>query len=147
MMNFRTITLLGIACAGRLFAQPSTSDCDGAIQLCGGIYTETAAPPGTGNLYEFTGVCNANLETSSLWYTFTVQTAGDLSFILDPATDTDDYDWGLFNITHRRLCGHQCTGWYFARGELQLLWFAHRPERTHRHLHGQWWFGYYERPW
>ncbi|MEO8588822.1 MAG: gliding motility-associated C-terminal domain-containing protein [Flavobacteriales bacterium] len=104
-MNIRTITILGIAFSGQLFAQPVTSDCDGAIQLCGGIYTESSAPLGTGNVYEFTGVCNANLETASLWYTFTVQDPGDLSFVLDPANDTDDYDWGLFNITNGGCAG------------------------------------------
>lgn len=105
MINIRTIAILGLAFSGPLFAQPVTSDCDGAIQLCGGIYTEETAPLGTGNLYEFTGVCNANLETASLWYTFTVQSPGDLSFILDPANDTDDYDWGLFNITNGGCAG------------------------------------------
>ena len=77
----------------------STGDCDGAIVLCGGIYTEETAPPGTGNTYEFTGGCNNGTETMSLWYTFTVQEAGTISFILDPADDLDDYDWGLFDIT------------------------------------------------
>jgi hypothetical protein len=28
-----------------------------------------------------------------------VQQDGNLSFILDPLNDADDYDWGLFNIT------------------------------------------------
>ncbi|HEX2617171.1 MAG TPA: Ig-like domain-containing protein, partial [Flavobacteriales bacterium] len=98
-MRIRTLSLLGIACAGQLFGQISTSDCDGAIHLCGGIYTETSAPLGTGEVYEYTGACNASLETSSLWYTFTVQQDGSLSFVLDPANDADDYDWGLFNIT------------------------------------------------
>lgn len=99
-MKIRTSLLLGTLLPVTLIAQTSTSDCAGAIQLCGGIYTEVSAPLGTGNIYEFTGACNASLETASLWYTFTVQDAGDLSFILDPANDIDDYDWGLFNITN-----------------------------------------------
>jgi gliding motility-associated-like protein len=106
MMNIRTIAILGIAFSGTLLAQTtSTSDCDGAIQLCGGTYTETSAPTGTGNVYEFTGTCNANLESESMWYTFTVQDAGNLSFVLDPASDIDDYDWGLFNITNGGCAG------------------------------------------
>ena len=104
-MNFRTIVALGIACSGQLLAQTSTSDCAGAIELCGGVYTESTAPLGTGSVYEFTGTCNQNNETASLWYTFTVQEAGDLSFILDPANDADDYDWGLFNITNGGCAG------------------------------------------
>lgn len=105
MMNIRPIAILGITFCGQLWAQTTTSDCDGAIQLCGGIYTESSAPTGTGNVYEFTGTCNLNLESASLWYTFTVQDAGNLSFILDPANDFDDYDWGLFNITNGGCAG------------------------------------------
>lgn len=75
--------------------------------MCGGLYTELSAPLGTGNVYEFTGTCNQSLESASLWYTFTVQEAGDLSFILDPANDVDDYDWGLFNITSGGCAGIQ----------------------------------------
>lgn len=83
----------------------STSDCSGSIPLCGGIYTEVAAPTGTGNTYEFTGTCNASLETSSLWYTFTVEESGTIGFILEPADNADDYDWGLFNITNGGCAG------------------------------------------
>jgi gliding motility-associated-like protein len=84
---------------GYLSAQTNTGDCEGAIPLCGGIYTEETSPPGTGNLLEYTGACNNGTETMSLWYTFTVQQQGDLSFIITPSNELDDYDWGLFNIT------------------------------------------------
>ena len=77
----------------------SISDCDGAIVLCGDLYTEMDATLNTGDVYEFTGLCNANLEQSSVWYTFTVQSDGLLSFVLDPLDPMDDYDWGLFDIT------------------------------------------------
>ncbi len=80
-------------------AQTSISDCDGAIVLCGDLYTETQASLNSGNVIEATGICNQGLEQSSVWYTFTVQQAGNLSFILNPLTATDDYDWGLFDIT------------------------------------------------
>ena len=105
MKNLRTLASLCIAFSGTLFAQTSTSDCDGSIQLCGGVYTELSAPQGSGNVFEFTGICNQNAESASLWYTFTVQEAGDLSFVLDPANDADDYDWGLFNITDGGCAG------------------------------------------
>jgi hypothetical protein len=81
------------------FAQVSTGDCNGAIVLCGDLYTEETAPPGTGFEYEYTGVCNQNLETMSLWYTWTVYSPGELSFIITPNDPADDYDWGLFDIT------------------------------------------------
>lgn len=106
-MNFRSLVLLSILSAGSVFAQPSTSDCIGAIELCGGIYTETSAPQGYGSVYEFTGACNQNTESSSLWYTFTVQEAGLLSFVLTPANYADDYDWGLFNISNGGCAGIQ----------------------------------------
>ena len=105
MMNLRSFLLLGMVCATSTYAQTSTSDCAGAIELCGGIFTETTAPLGTGSVYEFTGTCNQNNETASLWYTFTVQEAGDLSFVLDPANASDDYDWGLFDITNGGCAG------------------------------------------
>ena len=80
------------------FAQ-TISDCSGAVVLCGDLYTETEATLNTGDVYEYTGACNASLEQSSLWYTFTVQEDGLLSFIIDPLNPMDDYDWGLFDIT------------------------------------------------
>lgn len=83
---------------GALRAQ-SISDCEGAITLCGDLYTETEASFNTGAVYEFTGICNGNLEQSSVWYTFTVQESGLLSFVLNPLNPMDDYDWGLFDIT------------------------------------------------
>lgn len=86
-------------------AQTSTGDCEGAIPLCGGVYFEETAPPGTGNVFEWTGTCNQGNETMSLWYTFTVQQPGDLSFILTPNNDLDDYDWGLFDITNGGCAG------------------------------------------
>lgn len=81
-------------------AQVTTGDCSGAIVLCGDLYTEESAPPGTGFEYEYTGACNQNLETMSLWYTWTVYAPGELSFIITPNDPSDDYDWGLFNITN-----------------------------------------------
>jgi gliding motility-associated-like protein len=85
--------------------QTSTGDCEGAIPLCGGIYSEETAPPGTGNVLEYTGACNGGAETMSLWYTFTVQQAGELGFILTPNNELDDYDWGLFEITNGGCAG------------------------------------------
>ena len=86
-------------------AQDSTGDCDGAIPLCGGIYSEETSPPGTGNALEYTGLCNSGIETMSLWYTFTVQQAGELGFVLTPNNELDDYDWGLFEITNGGCAG------------------------------------------
>ena len=97
MRNFLILFLS--VCAFSTIAQTSISDCEGAIVLCGDLYTETQASFSSGNVFEATGACNQGLEQSSVWYTFTVQQDGNLSFILDPLNDADDYDWGLFNIT------------------------------------------------
>jgi hypothetical protein len=104
-MKKSTLLVFLICISKFTFAQTSTGDCEGAIPLCGGIYSEETSPPGTGNIYEFTGTCNANTETMSLWYTFTVQQPGELSFILTPNNELDDYDWGLFNITEGGCAG------------------------------------------
>ena len=81
------------------YSQSSISDCDGAIVLCNDVYSEDQASFNTGNLVEFTGNCNGFLEQSSVWYTFTVQENGTLAFTLTPNTLSDDYDWGLFDIS------------------------------------------------
>lgn len=76
------------------------SDCFGAITVCQDLYEETAAPQGSGSFpNEFSpGSCNFS-ETNSYWYSFTVQESGDLSFIIEPNDNDDDYDWALFHIT------------------------------------------------
>ena len=79
-------------------AAQTISDCSGAVFLCGDLYTETEATLNTGDIYEYTGACNASLEQSSLWYTFTVQEDGLLSFIIDPLNPMDDYDWGCLTL-------------------------------------------------
>ena len=95
----------GILLAMHGNGQTSTGDCKGAIPLCAGFYTEETAPPGSGNVFEWTGTCNAGAETMSLWYTFTVTEPGDLSFILNPNNSADDYDWGMFEITNGGCAG------------------------------------------
>ncbi|MFM9986522.1 MAG: gliding motility-associated C-terminal domain-containing protein [Flavobacteriales bacterium] len=81
------------------------SDCEGAIVLCGDLYTEDQASLNTGDTYEWTGGCNNGLEQSSVWYTFTVQSDGNLGFTLTPNNLDDDYDWGLFNISDGGCAG------------------------------------------
>ena len=101
LSNRLVLAFIGVLLLGNAevsFGQ-SISDCEGAITLCGDLYQETEASFNTGDEYEYTGICNQNLEQSSVWYTFTVQEDGLLSFIIDPLNPMDDYDWGLFDIT------------------------------------------------
>ncbi|MBL7941429.1 MAG: gliding motility-associated C-terminal domain-containing protein [Flavobacteriales bacterium] len=75
------------------------SDCITAIPLCQDLYEQADAPISTGDIFEWTGVCNLNTEWGSVWYTFTVQQDGLLSFIITPGDLNADYDWALFDIT------------------------------------------------
>ncbi len=104
----RLLPALLVICCTHAWAQ-TTSDCDGAIVLCGDVYSETEASFNTGDVYEYTGACNAFLEQSSIWYTFTVYEDGLLSFVLDPLDPVDDYDWGLFDITEGGCAGIGAT--------------------------------------
>lgn len=78
----------------------TSSDCLGAIPVCQEFYTEVDAPLGAGNFPMEIAPMGCNfVETNSIWYTFTVQEAGLLSFILDPVNNNDDYDWALYDIS------------------------------------------------
>ena len=69
----------------------SQNDCGSAISLCNDFYQETNSSNTIG-VAEYVGGCNA-AEYASMWYTFTVQQAGSLSFVLNPMDNTDDYEW------------------------------------------------------
>jgi hypothetical protein len=107
LIVFFSLAFLSVSAS---FSQTSTGDCEGAIVLCNDLYTEETAPPGTGNVYEYTGLCNNSLETMSLWYTFTVQQDGSLGFVITPGDAADDYDWGLFDITTGGCAGISAGG-------------------------------------
>ena len=99
-----TLHVLGFASA------QTTADCEGAIVLCGDWYSEENASFSTGAVAEYTGACNSGLEYPSVWYTFTVQEAGMLSFILTPNQAEDDYDWALFDVTNGGCAGISAGG-------------------------------------
>ncbi|MDZ4824263.1 MAG: gliding motility-associated C-terminal domain-containing protein [Flavobacteriales bacterium] len=81
------------------YINAQNSDCVTSIPLCQDFYTQDQAPISTGDIYEFTGVCNLNAEWGSVWYSFTVQQDGLLSFIINPNDPNADYDWALFDIS------------------------------------------------
>jgi gliding motility-associated-like protein len=84
-------------------AQASSGDCIGAIPVCQLVYDVPvlSVPPDNepGEINGFLS-CLANGEENGVWYTFTVQTTGILSFNIIPYVGTDDYDWALFNLTN-----------------------------------------------
>lgn len=89
---------------------PSEQDCFGAIPICQNVYSETDSYVGDGNIpNEIDGgpSCLGGGETNGVWYTFTVQQAGDLCFSITPNDITDDYDWAVYDLTN-----NPCTDIY-----------------------------------
>jgi PKD repeat protein len=88
---------------------PTLQDCLGAIPVCQESYTQTNVYNGYGSFNEIpsTGSCPNNCmdgEKNSVWYIITVQSAGMMSFEIDPIVSNDDYDWGVYNLTEAE-CG------------------------------------------
>ncbi len=83
---------------------PTTQDCLGAIAVCQSTYWELNSYSGTGNypseINPTGGTCLLDGEINDVWYTFTVITSGQLSFVIQPNNNSDDYDWALFNLTN-----------------------------------------------
>lgn len=44
--------------------------------------------------------CLLQGEINDVWYTFTTQFAGNLSFTITPNDPNDDYDWAVYNLTN-----------------------------------------------
>lgn len=81
---------------------PTVQDCLGAIPVCQNVYSEANAYSGTGNVLSEINSANSCLgsgEKNDVWYTFTTQTAGNVCFTIDPNVNSDDYDWGVYNLT------------------------------------------------
>ncbi|WP_419869093.1 T9SS type B sorting domain-containing protein [Chryseobacterium sp. CT-SW4] len=80
----------------------SQSDCISAIPVCGnsGIsYT----PSGSGTVQEDLMGCLSTDEHYSVWYSFTIATAGTLTFEITPNVYADDYDFGVYGPN--QTCG------------------------------------------
>lgn len=78
------------------------SDCPTAITVCGnsGIsYT----PTGPGLILEDLQGCLVSDEHFSVWYTFSIATAGTLTFTIDPNVFADDYDFAVYGPN--KTCG------------------------------------------
>ena len=79
-------------------------DCQTAIAVCCGS-SITYTPSGIGQQNETLGGC-LSTEHHSVWYKFTIDTGGTLTFVITP-TGNVDYDWALYgpNVT----CGTRGT--------------------------------------
>lgn len=76
------------------FAQ---ADCEDAIPICSDADI-AMTPSGTGDVEEGDVGCLSG-ENNSLWFMFSVQTAGTLTFVITPAQNVD-YDWALYGPNH-----------------------------------------------
>lgn len=99
------LAMLAALTAPAPLAGQTTSDCAGAVLLCGDYFSEESSSFSTGVVADYTGACNGGLEYPSVWYQFTVQNAGMLQFVLSPNVWADDYDWALFDITQGGCAG------------------------------------------
>ena len=85
------------------FPPPTTQDCFGSIPVCQSVYQELNSPVGEGNYPDEIDPVNSCLgggEVDGQWYTFTVQTAGNVCFSITPNDLTDDYDWAVYDLTN-----------------------------------------------
>lgn len=73
------------------------NDCIRATQICSDITTNVNSR-GPGLISEgcIPNTCPAGGENHSNWYTFTVRTSGTLTMLIDPQTNTDDYDFAIY---------------------------------------------------
>ncbi|MEO6668269.1 MAG: Ig-like domain-containing protein, partial [Ferruginibacter sp.] len=82
---------------------PTEQDCPAAIPICQNVYSTTISYSGTGNILneiDNSTSCLASGEKNDVWYTFTVQTSGDLNFTITPYNLPEDYDWAVYNLTN-----------------------------------------------
>lgn len=101
---------------------PTEQDCLGAIPVCEGFYQQINSYTGTGNYpneIPTTGGCPGNCmlsgEKNCVWYYVTVQSDGDMGFLITPNNGGDDYDWVVYDITDAR-----CEDIYSMAAQLQV---------------------------
>jgi len=88
----------------------TSQDCAGAIAVCQNNYFQPNSFVGTGVVpNEINGAtsCLKMGERNDVWYTFTIQTGGQLCFSITPNNlmpgsppSGDDYDWALYDLTN-----------------------------------------------
>ena len=109
--------------ASLIIAQvPTDQDCLGAIPVCQDIYLQPNSYQGTGNYpneIPTSGSCPGNCllsgEKNDVWYIFTVQVGGLLSFNITPYNNSDDYDWAVYSLNE-----YKCEDIYAHTSEMQV---------------------------
>lgn len=106
--------------AYRTLPLPTEQDCLGALPLCNTYNSHSFSALGEGNYYDLHDFrathgagwpdnynncpnCMLDGELNSMWYTFTVQSAGQLMFtIVHPSNEI--YDWSLHSLNNGTTC-------------------------------------------
>lgn len=88
----KTLLFLLILLSNYYFSQ---GDCATALGVCGNSNI-TYSPTGIGNTNESLGDCLSTGEHNSIWYKFKIATSGTLTFVINPADPTVDYDWAVY---------------------------------------------------
>lgn len=87
----------------------ASADCGGAGRLCNkNPISVTNLTSGGVNNNENSGTCLSGfgiVETNSVWYTWTCQTAGTLTMDILPANQVDDIDFIVFQLSTSNPCG------------------------------------------
>lgn len=104
-----SVTFLFCVSPGIFSQSLPEQDCISAISVCQDTYIQTKPYSGIGSPTagqgpdgnEINGAISCLLtgEKNDVWYTFTIQTSGDLCFSIIPSVLTDDFDWAVFNLT------------------------------------------------
>ncbi|MEN8224374.1 MAG: T9SS type A sorting domain-containing protein [Bacteroidota bacterium] len=101
---------------------PTDQDCLGAIPVCTGFYTQVNSYSGSGNYpneIPTSGSCPGNCmnsgEKNCVWYYVTVQSDGNMGFVITPNQGSDDYDWAVYDLTDAR-----CEDIYSQVAQLQV---------------------------
>ncbi len=81
----------------------SQQDCSGSIAVCQSTYFQPNSYTGIGGAINEVNdgfSCLDDGEQNGVWYNFTVEQSGDLSFLIYPLSGSDDYDWAIYDLTN-----------------------------------------------
>ena len=101
-MKYFFLLFLFVTTQLKVLAQIDSLDCLGAVPICTNFYACATQANGQGALPNEINAANSCLlsgERNGCWYTFTVQTSGNLNFTITPINN-DDYDWALYNLSN-----------------------------------------------
>src|SRR5439155_5749479 len=99
------LSLISLCCANILAAQTCTAPGQNpstAFPVCGtSVFTQNSVPICGGKRIP-SPTCTATLrDINPFWYKFTCFQSGTLGFKISPHTNSEDYDWSLFDVTNR----------------------------------------------